>query len=242
MTDTTQPPAETLADIRAAADFMTACTAYLGDCYMKASLEIALREAFTRHRVAALTRRAGGDAIPAGEREGWQKNLAGVKNGSDCYRTIDGVRWFWEPTPPALLKGTGIRHRAAPEGSSFVHPDDIDKLDAHLNGATPKPPAGGDAGAVERAAGFMRHDGLCAAVGAYGYCDCGMEAAKAAALALPAPVVEGDARERFKTAMVDAARARGGAGAAFIADGHTNVWLDAAYDAFAALSEGRSHG
>lgn len=42
--------------------------------------------------------------------------------------------------------------------------------------------------------------------------------------------------ETFKAAMVDAARARGGVGAQFIADGHTNLWLDIAYDAAASLS------
>ena len=39
----------------------------------------------------------------------------------------------------------------------------------------------------------------------------------------------------FREAMVDAARARGGAGAEFIARGETNLWLDIAMDAFAAL-------
>ena len=41
-------------------------------------------------------------------------------------------------------------------------------------------------------------------------------------------------RARFRELMVDAARARGGGGAQFIADGHTNLWLDIAYDAIAA--------
>ena len=40
-------------------------------------------------------------------------------------------------------------------------------------------------------------------------------------------------RDTFRIAMVDAARARGGAGAQFIVDGHSNLWLDIAYDAAA---------
>lgn len=44
-------------------------------------------------------------------------------------------------------------------------------------------------------------------------------------------------RAQFQAAMVDAARARGGAGAHFIAAGETNLWLDIAYDAFARHAE-----
>ena len=43
-------------------------------------------------------------------------------------------------------------------------------------------------------------------------------------------------REAFRDAMVAAARAQGGAGEKFIADGHSNLWLDIAYDAAARLS------
>lgn len=234
------------------------------------------KEQYERHRgesFAALTRRAGGDAIPAGMvQEGWRKNHAGVKNGSDCYRTIDGVRWFWEPTPPASLKGTGIRHRAAPEGNSFVHPDDIDKLDAHLNGATPKPPAGGDTGAVRLA--------LSEAIGAlqpFADADEGdvndadhmavwptfkvgdlRRAVDAitvgrAALALPAPVVEGEA-QKLRDALRDLEAACDDLAANRSRETYHNMihcdratpYLEALDEARrnarAALSEGRSHG
>lgn len=42
---------------------------------------------------------------------------------------------------------------------------------------------------LELAAGFMRHDPLCAIIGGYGYCSCGMELAKNQLLASrPSPV------------------------------------------------------
>jgi hypothetical protein len=59
------------------------------------------------------------------------------------------------------------------------------------------------------------------------------------ALSTPRAEIGGDARANFRAAMVDAARARGGAGAEFISKGETNLWLDIAYDAFAALAATR---
>jgi hypothetical protein len=57
------------------------------------------------------------------------------------------------------------------------------------------------------------------------------------ARAMPPVEAQGEVeRGAFQAAMVDAARARGGAGAQFIADGHTNLWIDIAQDAFAALA------
>lgn len=55
----------------------------------------------------------------------WKKNAAGVKEGAECYRTIGGVRWSWYAEDVALFKGTGIRHRKAPDGQGvFIHPAD----------------------------------------------------------------------------------------------------------------------
>jgi len=54
-----------------------------------------------------------------------ERNAAGVKDGCDCYRTIGGVRWAWYPEDAALFKGSGIRHRKAPDGQgTFIHPAD----------------------------------------------------------------------------------------------------------------------
>ena len=56
---------------------------------------------------------------------GWRKNLAGVKDGTECYRTIGGVKWSWYAEDAAIFKGTGIRHRKAPGGQgTFIHPND----------------------------------------------------------------------------------------------------------------------
>jgi hypothetical protein len=47
---------------------------------------------------------------------------------------------------------------------------------------------GGDL--LEQAAKYMRHDGLCAIIGGYGYCSCGMEAARSAI----SPALDGESR------------------------------------------------
>ena len=45
-----------------------------------------------------------------------------------------------------------------------------------------------------------------------------------------------EAEQQFRTAMVDAARARGGVGADFIARGESNLWLDIAFAAFKSIA------
>lgn len=68
----------------------------------------------------------------------WSRNAAGVKDGAECYRTINGVRWLWWPEDTARFKGHGIRHRRAPDGEgTFIHPDDDNAAQAALakNGA-----------------------------------------------------------------------------------------------------------
>lgn len=55
----------------------------------------------------------------------WRKNAAGVKDGAECYRTIDGVRWSWWSENADVFKGSTVRHRKAPDGQgTFIHPDD----------------------------------------------------------------------------------------------------------------------
>ena len=64
---------------------------------------------------------------------GWRKNAAGVKDGADCYRTIDGVRWPWWAEDAAIFKAVSVRHRRAPDGQgTFIHPDDDDRAQAAL--------------------------------------------------------------------------------------------------------------
>lgn len=75
-------------------------------------------------------------------REAWQRNSFGVKDGADCYRTIGGVRWQWFAEDVPLFKAAGIRHRKGPGGAgTFVHPDDNDKafaaIDAHIRATHP---------------------------------------------------------------------------------------------------------
>lgn len=66
-------------------------------------------------------------------REPWRKNAAGVKDGADCYRTIDGVRWGWWAEDADRLRSAGARVRRAPDGQgAFVHPDDDAKAQAAL--------------------------------------------------------------------------------------------------------------
>lgn len=67
-----------------------------------------------------------------------------------------------------------------------------DYIDAAKQVATlqPRPASSVRAEALEEAVKFMRHDGLCAIIGGYGYCSCGMEKAREA-LAEPARGEEG---------------------------------------------------
>lgn len=62
----------------------------------------------------------------------WSKNAAGVKDGAQCYRTINGLCWEWYSEDPIRFKRAGIRHRKSPGGGSFVHPDDNGKAMALL--------------------------------------------------------------------------------------------------------------
>ena len=56
-----------------------------------------------------------------------------MKDGADCYRTIAGVRWNWYAEDAVRFKGTGIRHRRAPDGQgTFIHPEDDAKAEALL--------------------------------------------------------------------------------------------------------------
>lgn len=58
----------------------------------------------------------------------WRKNAAGVKDGCECYRTINGVRWAWWAEDALVFKKAGVRHRTAPGGQgTFVHPDDDER-------------------------------------------------------------------------------------------------------------------
>jgi hypothetical protein len=55
----------------------------------------------------------------------WSKNGAGVKDGAECYRTINGVRWSWYAEDVSVFKFAGVRCRKGPDGvGAFVHPDD----------------------------------------------------------------------------------------------------------------------
>lgn len=63
--------------------------------------------------------------------EAWSRNASGVKDGADCYRTINGVRWNWYAEDSDVFKAAGVRHRTAPGGEgTFVHPDDDAKASA----------------------------------------------------------------------------------------------------------------
>lgn len=65
--------------------------------------------------------------------DSYQRNRHGVKDGSECYRTIGGVRWAWYGEDAAIFKGHGIRHRKAPDGAgTFIHPDDDAKAETLL--------------------------------------------------------------------------------------------------------------
>lgn len=62
---------------------------------------------------------------------GWTRNVHGVKDGAECYRTIAGVRWSWYAEDSSVFKAAGVRHRRAPGGQgTFVHPDDDQKASA----------------------------------------------------------------------------------------------------------------
>lgn len=65
--------------------------------------------------------------------EPYARNAAGVKDGADCYRTINGVRWRWYGEDVSVFKKAGVRHRKAPDGQgTFIHPDDDAKAEAAL--------------------------------------------------------------------------------------------------------------
>ena len=54
----------------------------------------------------------------------WKKNAAGVKDGAEMYRTINGVRWaWWSAGNIDQLRAAGLRCRRS-AGEIFVHPED----------------------------------------------------------------------------------------------------------------------
>lgn len=86
-------------------------------------------------RIAFEAGAASPEPVPATNQAGevWTKNAAGVKDGADCYRTINGRRWEWWGEDSDVFKAAGVRHRTAPDGQgTFVHPDDEAKAHAAL--------------------------------------------------------------------------------------------------------------
>jgi len=72
---------------------------------------------------------------------GWTRNRHGVKDGAECYRTINGARWEWWPENIELFRTAGCRCRKMPDGQGcFVHPDDTDKAFAAVSDAPTKEP------------------------------------------------------------------------------------------------------
>ncbi len=48
-----------------------------------------------------------------------------LKQGAALYRTIGGARWQWRSDSAFTFKGTGVRHRRAPDyDGCLIHPDD----------------------------------------------------------------------------------------------------------------------
>ncbi len=206
MTDTTQPPAETLADVMAQAALIisnTPVSTMVGRCGWKKYSEA---EEGMRAILAALTRPAGGDAIPAGEqyRSGYAQGQADAEQLN---------RWMqdkaWQDTVLMLVHYKMLAERtwlvghevaAAKLAEWWGHARALsDTKSVEDIAATPKPPAGGDAGEglVERVCKLLRdeQDRLDVESGDYlmDTSDCiNVIREKAAALALPAPVVEGE--------------------------------------------------
>lgn len=144
----TQPPAETLASKYENMDVHERATAMADDCvgdpwellgYFREKLRQSerdaeqARDAATRavQRVAALTRRAGGDAIPAGVSAVMGRILGHYGEAPDTL---------------ARIKGIVAQYREAPFRSADWLAGEIMRiLDSEpANDITPKPPAGGD--------------------------------------------------------------------------------------------------
>lgn len=65
----------------------------------------------------------------SGRPDPWTKNGSGVKDGCDCYRTINGIRWHWWPAPNVdQLRAAGLRVRRYGR-EVFVHPEDEERAD-----------------------------------------------------------------------------------------------------------------
>jgi len=77
----------------------------------------------------------------------WSKNAAGVKDGAQCYRNINGKRWEWFAEDIEQLRAVGARCRKSPGGGCFVHPDDAGGAMSAL-ATTPSPDASPDSGEV----------------------------------------------------------------------------------------------
>lgn len=72
----------------------------------------------------------------------WVRNSHGVKDGAECYRTINGVRWEWEPYSIAVLRKAGLRCRKMPDDQGcFVHPDDAGKVEDAVRASKATPHA-----------------------------------------------------------------------------------------------------
>lgn len=202
MTDTTQPPAEPLAEAQEIAIHFALPGMYDGISTHATRRGDADDKPYMRAILAALTRRAGGDAIPAG----WQSIGTAPRDGTWFIADGGGLD---RPTPIKWCARVG-----AWEADAVMLEDWDDQAEGYSRPlfwwaiperrpATPKPP--GEWKSIEQRARDAEE--------------------RLAALALPAPVVEGELQEIADGAYGDGPAVRG-----------------AARDQLAALSEGRSHG
>lgn len=296
MTDTTQPPAETLANQMLIAELrklyrgLEMSAGLMRDRKRTGGWSGAERtaDAFARYAAtaqslhalvsasAALTGRAGGDAIPAGEACTCQRFPTHQAN--DC--PAHGLEAPFDGVPHDDAARTVVATVDRPQMTEaeardmLLHNNDAAIIqvmrDRGFIGDTPKPPAGGDAGAVERLADALRsvrddlhnENGLnlhaiadtiwhSPAETTVDFIDSTL-----AALALPAPVVEG--WQPIETAILwDVYIVTDGEHVALAqyaeSDWGGNYWAVDPEDALewspthcitppAALSEGRSHG
>lgn len=260
----TQPPAETLATAKARA----AKRAASGDVHIEGSIYEGMAACLTRHGVTIAHVVKYEDAVEiAAALKGTSRTdttqlLGGalveraLKTARDFIMSADNTSGYCMCGSPVEGHGIGDGHSPVDDGS-YRALQVVECIDEAL--ATPKPPAGGDAGAVGPCDFYL---GDCMRCGKRADRDNQGEPCRRraiAALALPAPVVEGASLERALLVFAACARDLG-------PDVPDDEWAKfrllasdyrrahAAYvsltgteppfpeDAHAALSEGRSHG